>query len=58
MIHDHAHATSTHVMNLICCCLREEEWHDCFLEIYARVKAGMEHLVIEMKQEPIKPSLN
>jgi hypothetical protein len=42
LIHDVAFATSRHILDVFAGCLREEERRDAFLEIYARVKAGIE----------------
>jgi hypothetical protein len=42
LIHDVAVATTTHILEIIAGCLREEEQLDAFAEIYERVKAGIE----------------
>jgi hypothetical protein len=47
LIHDVAFATSKHVLEVFAGCIREEEQHDAFSEIYERVKAGIEWFEIE-----------
>jgi hypothetical protein len=60
LIHDVAWATSQHILEVFAPLLREEEQRDAFVEIYARVKAGMECLAIQADrmQRRIKPSNN
>jgi hypothetical protein len=42
LIHGVAVATTTHILEIVAPCLREEERRDAFAEIYERVKAGIE----------------
>lgn len=47
LIHDVAFSTSLHILELFADRLGEEEARERFAEIYARVKAGIEWLVIQ-----------
>jgi hypothetical protein len=47
LIHDVAFATSKHILEIFAGCIREEEQHDAFAEIYERVKAGIESFAVQ-----------
>jgi len=47
LIHDVAFGTSLHILELFANRLGEEEAHERFAEIYERIKAGIEWLVIK-----------
>jgi len=46
-INDVTFATSLHVLEIFARCIPEYQHRDAFEEIYARVKAGIEHFEIE-----------
>lgn len=42
LVHDVAWAIARDIVEVFAGCLREEERHDAFVEVYARVKTGLE----------------
>jgi hypothetical protein len=60
LIHDVAWATASRIIEVFASCLREEEKRDAFVEVYARVKAGLEDYQIRenRRRQRLKPGVN
>lgn len=60
LIHDVSWATALHIVEVFAPCLREEEKREAFVEVYARVKAGLECYEVQAarRESRLKPSVN
>ena len=60
LIHDVAWATALHIVEIFAPCLRDEEKHDAFSEVYAAVKAGLAcfRLKENRRQNRLRPGSN
>jgi hypothetical protein len=60
LIHDVAWATAIRIVEVFASLLREEEKRDAFTEVYARVKAGLEHYQIRdnRRRQRLRPGAN
>ena len=60
LIHDVAWATARHIVEVFSGCLRDEEKHDAFVEVYIRVKAGLENFQLQedRMQQRMRPGAN
>jgi hypothetical protein len=47
LVHDIARATARDIVDVFAGCLREEELHDAFVEVYDRVKASLARFQIQ-----------
>jgi hypothetical protein len=50
LIHAVASATARDIVEVFAGCLREEELHDAFTEVYMRVKASLQRFQIQEKR--------
>jgi hypothetical protein len=60
LIHDVAWATAMQVVEVFSSCLREEEKRDAFIEVYVRVKEGLQFYQIreDRRRQRLKPGVN
>jgi hypothetical protein len=60
LVHDVCWATAQHIVEVFAPLLREEERKDAFLEVYERVKAGLEAYCLQddRMQHRLKPHRN
>jgi hypothetical protein len=58
--HDVAVSTAKHIVELFEGCLRDEEKHDAFIEVYVRVRSALEFFQIraERMRERLHPGRN
>jgi hypothetical protein len=54
LTHDVAWATAMRIVEVFASCLREEEKKDAFIEVYTRVKAGLEHYRIRENRRRLR----
>ena len=50
LIHEVARATARDIVEVFAGCLREEELHDAFTEVYMRVKTSFQRFRVEEKR--------
>ena len=60
LTHDVAKEMAKEIVEVFAGCLREEEQHDAFVEVYTRLKAGLEEFQARARQtqDPMRPGLN
>jgi hypothetical protein len=60
LVHDVAWAMAIEIIDVLAACLREEERHDAFIEVYTRLKAGLEDFQDQTNrmQLRMRPGLN
>jgi len=60
LAHDIAWATARDIVHVFAGCLREEERHDAFVEVYARVKASLVRFQIQenRRRQRMRPGVS
>jgi len=60
LTHDVAWATAKDIVEVFAGCLREEERHDAFVEVYVRVRAGLRKFEVrnDRLMQRLRPGAN